>query len=155
MCYETALHVPLYTYIPNCNSIDGIREGGSLTQEIGPLACFNWNKWVLERWYRYGASSYTAKTSSNALISSSKDESVDFGTRELTIATSQRMPRFLKSFFDECVGNHTTIQSIFLLLQLIPYPITVENHPFLLRGTHWWLVPALRNACWSWCQRRS
>ena len=60
------------------------------------------------------------KTSSNALISSSKDESVDLGARELTIATSQRMSRFLKSFFDERVGNHTVIQNIFLLLQLVP-----------------------------------
>ena len=60
------------------------------------------------------------KTSPNALISSSKDESVDFGARELTIATPRRMSRFLKSFFDERVENHALIQNTFLLLQLVP-----------------------------------
>ena len=30
------------------------------------------------------------------------------------------MSRFLKSFFDEHVENHTVIQNIFLLLQLVP-----------------------------------
>ena len=62
----------LSSKVPNCNSIDGIRKGGSLTREIGPLVWINRDKWVSRYWYRYSTSSYTVKTSSNALISSSR-----------------------------------------------------------------------------------
>ena len=30
--------------VPNCNSINGIRKGGSLTREIGPLVWINRDK---------------------------------------------------------------------------------------------------------------